>query len=182
MRTVLGSTLALAVTAMLLSACGPGDVAQPCAPGMPSARELQSDPAFASLTYHKNTVYEIRRGVGYDLWGDARFEYRAALEYELVPMKGGRSDDDVCAQAISLRFVEPVDSSTAVPMIGALARRVAAHTPLDAAEVRAEAVALLASGEKYRLLSTRGPISIYAGRVAHPVRGEIFVLTFSWRH
>ena len=168
-------------SALLLAGCGgEGKETPPCTAGMPRASELLADPAFASLRNHKRVEYEIRRGVGYDLWGDSRFEYRAGLEFELVPAKGARNDDDLCVQAIALRLAEPGDDAARKRMVGALARAVAEHSALDAPKLTARVVDTMGTDAKYHLLAREGPVSMSAGRVAHPTRGDFFVVTFSW--
>lgn len=170
---------ALLAVAAVLAACGTRE-APVCSAAMPSPAALRADPAFASLTFHKHSDYDVRRGVGYDLWGDSRFEYRSALEFQLVPAAGARSDDDLCVDAISLRFVAPVDAEKARSMIAALVGAVAPRSRADPAVLRRDLEHALEEGSKYALVTSGDGMAVHAGRVAHPVRGEVFVVSFSW--
>jgi len=166
-------------TVALLSACD-SPVPPGCAAGMPPLAKLRADPAFSALTFHRHVDYEVRRGAGYELWGDARFGYRDAIEFQTVRPPSARSDDDVCVNAVSLRFVEPVEPARAKPMIAALLRAVVANSTSDLATAPSDIERALATGAKYALLARSGPLTVYAGRIAHPVRGEVFVVSFSW--
>jgi len=177
-RLAIARSAAVLSLAAALAGCGERDLA-PCSPGLPHSSELLGDPAFSALTYHRRVEYEARRGVAYDLWGDARFEYRTGLEFELVPVEGGRGADELCMRSVSLRFAEPASAATARPMLHALIDRVAAHSTLDASVLESRLAQLLEIGAPYGLAMRQGAIEVDAGRITHPSRGEFFVVSFS---
>jgi hypothetical protein len=164
----------------LVGGCGVDSAEAPaCNASMPGRAQFLKDPAFAALKYHKRVEYDVTRGVGYDVWGDSRFDYRVSLEFTLVPTKGARNDDDLCAQAVSLRVALPAHED-ARPSLEAFVRAAAARDSLDARKLAGQLAELMAGGAKYRLVAHQGAVSIDAGRVSHPVRGEFFVASFTW--
>ena len=82
-----------------------------CRPGMPTAAQLLRDPALGSLQYRNRVNYEATRGAGYDVWADAKFDYKAALQISLVPDKGARAGEQFCAQDVALRLALPLDDA-----------------------------------------------------------------------
>ncbi len=133
----------------------------------------------ATLTFHKGQPYDPRRGVGYELWGDSRFDYRTGLEYALVPAGDGAAEGRLCTNAITMRLSLPADE-TAPAKLAALARNVAPGVGIDAAALQSRLSAVLASGDKYRARGAAGAAELQAGKLMHPSRGEFFMATFTW--
>lgn len=177
-RLALARSAAGFAVAATLAACGARDLPS-CSPALPPASDLLADPVFSALTFHHHVEYEARRGVGYDLWGDARFEYRRGLEFELAPVEGGSGSNELCVQSVSLRIAQPAAAASARPMLDALVRRMAAHSTLDAATLESRLVRLLESETPYGVVMRQGALEVDAGRITHPSRGEFFVVSFS---
>ena len=169
----------------LLAACavpGCGLVDQetpPCRAGMPAQAQLLRDSAFQSLAYHRRLEFEVTQGLGYDVWADSRFEYRSALQFSLVPMKGARSDDQLCFRSVGLRLALPMDARQEA-MLPAFLRDMATGTALDVAGIQAQLADMRARGEKYRAISRGAGVTVEAGVVSHPSRGDFFVVGFAW--
>jgi hypothetical protein len=65
-------------------------------------------------------------------------------------------------------------------MIAALLQAVASRSRSDPAAVRRDVEHALEAGSKYALVKSADGMTVHAGRVAHPVRGEVFVVSLSW--
>jgi hypothetical protein len=154
--------------------------APPCHAGIPSAAQLLSDPAFAALTFHKREDYNVMRGIGYDVWGDARFEYRTALQFSLIPVAGARSDDELCVQAVSLKFALPAEPQSRERLRG-FTRLLALSSGLDAARLQAQLEQALDKGDKFHVIEAVGAVSVQGGTLMHPTRGAFFVVSFDWK-
>lgn len=171
--------VALAIFALVLAACGMvSNEPAACRAGIASAHELLQLPVFAPLAYHKRVEFEIRRGMGYDVWADARFEYRSALEFSLVPRPGAANDDELCVQAVSLKIATPADDSRRA-LLRAFVRAAAERASTDAAALQSKLDEMMASGAPYRAIVREPELTVSAGHVSHPTRGEFFVVEFS---
>jgi hypothetical protein len=166
--------------ALALGGCSSSETSVPgCATGIPPASQLLADPAFAALRFHKKDEFDIRRGFGYDLWADSKFEYRTALEYSLVPTAHARSDDDLCAFAIALRFGMPANDEDK-RRLSVLARAVGAASSADAAGLESRLLAVLQSGDKFRPRGLWADTAVEAGALTHPARGDFFMVKLAW--
>jgi hypothetical protein len=154
--------------------------APPCRPAIPTAATLLRDPAFAPLTFHRRENYDFVRGIGYDVWGDARFEYRTALQFSLVPAPGARNEDDLCVQAVSLKLALPVDGVSG-ERLRAFTRALARAAELDEERLRVRLAAALEKGEKFHAIEAAGPVRVEGGTLVHPVRGDFFLVSFAWK-
>jgi len=176
MRRALAAALPLA-----LAACSGGDFREtpPCYPEIPASRRILERVEFAPLRYHKRAEYMIQRTVGYDLWADTKFEYRAALEFTRVPAKNPRSYDDLCVSSVSLRLAAPAQERSQA-MLRALVAEIAPAARMDAAKLQQQIASVTASSAKYREVAREGPVTVEAGMLAHPARGEFFIVSFAW--
>jgi|SRR5688572_5932777 len=171
----LARTLAC-VTAFAASGCGVGEAGAPaCNARIPAQSELLRAPGFESLTFHKRTGYNARtQAAGSDLWADAKFEYKAAVEFSLVPSKGG----DICTDAVSIKLLVPPDDPRRRLLrdfVGLLASRSA----MKPAELLAQIEERLGSKARYGQVAAGSGLSIRAGLLAHPTWGDLFVVSFS---
>jgi len=170
---------ALVAVATLLAACSSAKSGYPaCDPAVPPPTKLLADPAFASLTFHKNDQYDVRRGFGYDLWADSKFEFRTGLEYALVPRPGGKTEDDLCSFGATLRFALPADEADR-RKLSVFAHGVTA-TAAEGDALAARLTQVLASGDKLRPRGMSGTAELEAGRLAHPSRGDFFMVKLTW--
>ncbi len=162
---------ALLLAALLPAGCGFLDQEPPaCRAGMPVPASLRADPAFAALKYHRRIDFDVTRGVGYDVWGDAKYEYATALQFSLRPVPGGRGD--------ALRLTMPPNPDQQAMVAAFLRDMGRAQGVVDAAPARVEA--MIARRDKYRDISRTQEVSFGAGVVVHPTRGEFFVVGFDW--
>ena len=173
-------TLGAALACVLAGCQMQASEAPPCRPGIPAAETLLRDPAFASLTYHRREDFDIVRGIGYDVWGDARFEYRTALQFSLVPMAGARNEDDLCVQAVSLKVALPADAA-AEGRLRTFTRTLARAAGLEEEGLQARLAAALEKGEKFHVVEAAGPVTVDGGTLVHPVRGAFFLVSFAWK-
>ena len=150
-----------------------------CVTGIPASEQLLADPAFAPLTYHKVNHFEQRRGYGYSTWADSKFEFRNALEYLLVRRPGGKTDDDMCSYGISLRVAVPAQQEE-LRRLAVFARSLAPAIGKDPAALERELAAVLASNDKFRDRSAGATPMLEAGRLAHPSRGDFFMVKVTW--
>lgn len=150
-----------------------------CYPGIPSSSQFLNDPEFANLTYHNGQQFEIRRGFGYHIWADSKFDYRTGLEYMVAPKPDARSEVDVCAFATALRFAVPAGEPEK-RKLSIFARALAPVLKADPSAFEAQVAAILASGEKYRLRSGGHEPLVEAGQLVHPSRGPFFMLKVTW--
>jgi hypothetical protein len=171
----------LAAAAIGLAACGFGATQAPvCDPAMPEASALLARPEFEPLRFYTRVNYEVGRGAGFDIWADSKFEYRAALQYSLVPHRASaREGGQFCAKAIALRLAWPVDEAQR-PMIDAFVEQAARSTTVDPRQLQAQLRAMIAAGDRYRAVIRQGPFAVEAGRISHPNRGDFFVVGFDW--
>jgi hypothetical protein len=151
----------------------------PCRPEMPTAAQLLKDPAFATLEYRNRVNYEATRGAGYDLWGDSKFDYKAGLQFSLVPNKEARAGAQFCAQDVALRLAMPMDDRRR-EMLRAFVRAAAARTALKGDELLARLDELAARREKYRPIAKDPIVTVESGLVSSAVRGDFFVVAFIW--
>jgi hypothetical protein len=144
---------------------------------MPVASQVLADPAFRDLTYYRHSDMWLGRGFANDLWGDAKFDYRAGLEFSLVPARDRKTPGDFCVNAVALRMFLPAAQSQA--RLDAFVRIMSARTQLDAQPLGKRIAAAFASRDKYRPLFTEKGVTVEAGRLEHPNRGEFFLVTLS---
>ena len=150
-----------------------------CHAGMPQPAQLLADPVFASLAYKVYREITPSRPWAYAIWADSRFEYVTALEYVLVPARDARDFDDLCANAISMRFTLPAgDEQRRKVKVFARAVAPAAGEAADTLERRI--LSVLDSGDKMRLRGEFRGVTLEAGQLVHPSRGEFFIVTFTW--
>ena len=150
-----------------------------CRPGMPTAAQLLKDPALGSLQYRNRVNYEATRGAGYDVWADAKFDYKAALQISLVPDKGARAGEQFCAQDVALRLALPLDDARR-EMLRAFVREVAPRAGLQAFELQVRLEDLATRREKYREISKIPAVTVESGLVSSGTRGDFFVAAFIW--
>jgi len=167
--------------ALASGGCGIAESEPPaCRAGIPAQGELLRLPAFASLTFHRRTNYDVKRGAGSDLWADSKFEYRAALDFILVPSRNASLGARYCVDGLSIKLALPLDEPRR-EMLRSLAGSVAARTGWKADQLQARLDDLVAKREKYRPIAREAGVSTEAGRVSHPNRGELFVVAFIWQ-
>lgn len=160
--------------------CGIAESEPPaCRPGMPAQAELLRLPALASLTFHRRTNYDVSRGAGSDLWADSKFEYKAALEFSVVPSRKKSSGTRFCADALSIKLALPLDGPRQ-EMLRSLVRSVASSAGWKAEALQIRLDELVAKHEKFRPIGKESGVSTAAGKVSHPNRGELFVVVFIW--
>jgi hypothetical protein len=140
---------------------------------------VRASPAFASLKYHTRVNFEITRGPGYDLWADSKFDYRAALKFSHGALNGPQGGSSPCIDGIAFIAAMPLDESQRA-MLQAFERSMLPHTSLDAGAAAARVEGLAASQGKYQVVARGADSVLEAGTVAHPNRGDLFVLAFSW--
>lgn len=169
-----------ATTAMWLCACDAIHPEPPsCAAGMPRASELLTQPAFANLKFHKRVDFDVVKGVGYDLWGDQKFEYGSGLQLTLVPAVGSRGDDDLCASAIALRIAAP-PAGAHRDQIRVFVSQVAPRTGFDVARVTDAIESRVNGNVRFGLVARERNVIVEAGHITHPLRGDFFVVSFGW--
>jgi hypothetical protein len=168
------------VFAVVLSGCSRSAIDYPaCQASIPTPAPLLADPVFAPLKYSRLDQYDVRRGFGYAVWADSKFEFRLALDYLLVPRPGGKTEDDLCGYGISLRFAVPAEDDDK-RRLAAFARSVAPGIGMDPAAFEKELAAVLASEDKFRAREHAGATSVEAGRLPHPSRGDFFMVKVTW--
>ncbi len=178
MTALRGFALAL-IAAACFGGCDATDVPV-CDAALPPAARILARPEFASLRYYLRTNYEPMRGAGFDIWADSKFDYRAALQYSIVPYRpSAREGGQYCARSIALRIAWPVEPAQE-KMLSAFVAEASRSAGLDAAAVEARVRDALASGSRYRALTRQGAIGVEAGRVTPASRGEFFVVGFDW--
>ena len=175
----IAAVLAIACAALVAACDLMSSSAPPCRPGMPAASELRADPALASLQYYNHMNYEATRGAGYDIWADSKFEYRAGLQFTLVPTAEGRGGARFCTPDVALRLAVPLDAQRH-EMLRAYVRALAPRAGLDAARLLARLEELGAKQVKYGPLEKGSAASVEAGVVSSSIRGEFLVVAFVW--
>jgi len=172
--------IAAAAALVIAGGCSGDSVdATGCYPGIPPASQFLRDPEFASLTFHNGQQFEVRRGFGYHIWADSKFDYRTGLEYSIAPKADARSELDVCAFATALRFGLPAGDAEK-KKLAVFARAMAPAAKTDPAAFEAQLASILASGDKFRF-RTAGPDPLLeAGQLMHPSRGAFFMVKLTW--
>jgi hypothetical protein len=162
--------------ALATSGCGVVESGAPaCVAAIPAQSELLRAPGFESLTFHKRTSYNARtQRAGSDLWADAKFEYKAAVEFSLVPSKSG----DLCTDAVSIKLLVPPDEPRR-RLLRDFVGRVASRSAMKRAEVLARIEARLENKARYGQVAAGNGLSIRAGLLAHPTWGDLFVVSFT---
>ena len=171
--------LACAV-ALVVAGCGLGEREPPsCRAGIPSQQDLLGLPAFAPLTFHRRSTFDASRGAGFDLWADAKFEYKSALEFSHVPARNASAGARFCVDALSVKLALPMDEPRR-EMLRSFVKKVLGGTA-SAERLQAQLDELVAKKEKYRPIATEAGVSVEAGTLSHPNRGELFVVAFIWQ-
>jgi hypothetical protein len=137
-------------------------------------------PEFAPLKYHKQTSFDVSRGAGFALWADSKFDFKAGMEFSLVPAPPETVGARYCTDAVSMSVALPLDDSRR-EMLRAFVRTVPAGSALKAGELQSRVDEMLATQAKYRAIAGAGGVSAMAGTVSHPNRGELFVVAFIWQ-
>jgi hypothetical protein len=166
--------------AVALAGCTSRSIDYPaCEARIPTPAPLLADPAFAPLKYSRLDQYDVRRGFGYAVWADSKFEFRLALDYLLVPRPGGKTEDDLCGYGMSLRFAVPAEEEDK-RRLAAFARNVAGGLAMDPAAFDAQLAGVLASGDKFRARANAAGATVEAGLLPHPSRGDFFMVKLTW--
>lgn len=178
MRSLRGIACA---AALACAGCDPVTSAPPpCSTAIPPQAELLRAPGFEALTFHKRSAYEPLLGVGSDLWADARFEYRAAVEFTFVRPPGAAAGASFCGNAVSIKLALPMDERGKA-LLGGFVRAAAGRAGLDGAALQARIDEAAAQRARYRPIAAQGPVSVEAGALPHPKWGDMFVVAFASR-
>jgi hypothetical protein len=151
-----------------------------CHPGMPLSSQLRADPAFSTLVYHSHHARRPLRPIPYDFWADEKFDYAAALQYQLALKSDAKSPDDECTYAISMRFQFPGHDLDR-RRLHVFSQAVAPAAGMDAAMLEGQMLEVIRTADKYRPREAiKGKAEISAGRLYHQTRGDFFLMTVTW--
>lgn len=150
-----------------------------CDSAMPSPDKLLAAQELEPLKYYTRINYQVARGAGFDIWADSKFEYGAALQYSIVPRRGTVDGGQYCANAVTLRLAWPLDEVHR-KMLTAFVVGAASQTTINRPDLQASLALEIANGEKYHAVARQGAVSVEAGRLSHPNRGDFFAIAFLW--
>ena len=84
-----------------------------------------------------------------------------------------------CANAVTLRLAWPLDEVHR-KMLTAFVVGAASQTTINRPDLQASLALEIANGEKYHAVARQGAVSVEAGRLSHPNRGDFFAIAFLW--
>ena len=175
------AAIAITLLAAALGGCG-RDIGHEaaCDARITTAPALLAQPAFSTLTHRTHTDFHVGSNIAYDLWADARFDYRSGLEFGLRPPAKADTLLERCVHYAGLRLMLPADAAQRA-MLEAYLREVAPRARIDSAAVTTRVMEAFQSGDKYRSRLVQDGIEVQAGKLAHPNRGEFFMVTIGLR-
>ena len=96
-----------------------------------------------------------------------------------MPAGSAQSEKELCSRGVALRLAAPLDGAR-TETLKAFVAAVAARAKLAPERLKAKIDERLAKRGKYEPIAADGPVSVEAGFVPHPTRGDVFIVSFGW--